>query len=258
MSGRHAKPRQFYRVTRKAAAVAVAAGATAFGVSPSSGPISVQAPSPPVTGSDTGPHFFRLDSESARVAAHQHREAVVHREHEASQHPAALTPPAPHQEVPRAGSPPVVKPPVAQPPPMRPPAPKPTVPKPPPVVTLDASSVQSQIAAYARRFAGVPYSYGGTSPSGWDCSGFAEYVYGHFGISLPRTSEAQYLGARYVAASQAVPGDLVFFLSGGNSFHTGIYLGNGEMISALDPAYGTKITSVSWGGSVYVFGQYVK
>lgn len=114
------------------------------------------------------------------------------------------------------------------------------------------SAVAAEIAAYAKRYAGYRYVYGGTSPSGFDCSGFAQYVYAHFGLHIDRTSDEQYREFRHT--SSPLPGDLVFFLSDGASYHTGIYLGGGEMISALSEQYGVKITPLSWGGSHYAYG----
>ena len=82
---------------------------------------------------------------------------------------------------------------------------------------------------------GVPYWFGGTTPRGFDCSGFTQYVYAHFGISLPRTSSAQ-AGAGYrVSAAEARPGDLVWWPG-----HVGIYTGNGNNIAARQP--GTPLT----------------
>lgn len=100
----------------------------------------------------------------------------------------------------------------------------------------DAASgaTPDQIAEYALKFKGVPYKFGGTTPSGFDCSGYIRYVYGHFGISLPRTSAEQFNVGTAVSKSNLKKGDLVFFA---NTYkpgisHTGIYLGNGNVISA--------------------------
>lgn len=93
----------------------------------------------------------------------------------------------------------------------------------------------SAIVNYARQFLGVPYVWGGSTPSGFDCSGFTQYVYAHFGISLPRTSSAQ-AGAGYrVSAAEARPGDLVWWPG-----HVGIYTGSGNNIAARQP--GTPLT----------------
>jgi cell wall-associated NlpC family hydrolase len=75
---------------------------------------------------------------------------------------------------------------------------------------------------------GVPYVYGGSSPSGFDCSGFTSWVYRQAGITIPRTASQQQAAARRVASPQ--PGDLVFF--GYPAYHVGIYVSPGKMIDA--------------------------
>jgi len=85
----------------------------------------------------------------------------------------------------------------------------------------------SSVIALAQRYLGVPYVFGGSSPAGWDCSGANVYIFGLLGISLPRTSNEQMLATSRIPRSQARAGDLVFFLSGGRAYHTGIYDGSG-------------------------------
>ncbi len=87
-----------------------------------------------------------------------------------------------------------------------------------------------QIITYASNFLGVPYVWGGTTPSGFDCSGLVQYVYGHFGISLPRVARDQQDVGVYVTRENLQPGDLVFF--GDPAHHVGIYVGNGMMLHA--------------------------
>ncbi|MHA7155212.1 NlpC/P60 family protein [Arthrobacter sp. TMN-50] len=97
------------------------------------------------------------------------------------------------------------------------------------------------IAGTAQSMIGSPYVYGGTSPSaGWDCSGFVQWVYAQHGIDLPRTSQAQ-MGA-LTPTSNPQPGDLVVQNGGG---HIGIYIGGGQMVSALNPGQGTLVHAVS-------------
>ncbi len=90
----------------------------------------------------------------------------------------------------------------------------------------------SQVISIASRYLGVPYVYGGASPRGFDCSGLTMYVYGLLGVSLPRSAAAQYGATTRIARSQAVPGDLVFFFTGGSVTHVGIYLGGNMMLAA--------------------------
>lgn len=85
------------------------------------------------------------------------------------------------------------------------------------------------VVEYAKNFIGVPYRYGGNGPNAFDCSGFVKYVYGHFGVSLPRTSYSQMSSGAYVSRDSLKPGDLVFFRGGG---HVGIYVGDNMYIHA--------------------------
>jgi len=99
-----------------------------------------------------------------------------------------------------------------------------------PSVTVGSGvSVSSDaILAYASNFLGIPYVWGGTSPSGFDCSGFTQYVFAHFGINLPRVAAAQQNVGTFESRADLQPGDLVFF--GNPAYHVGIYVGNGNMI----------------------------
>lgn len=97
---------------------------------------------------------------------------------------------------------------------------------------------EARVVRFARRFLGVPYSYGGASPvSGFDCSGFTRFVYAHFGIVLPHYSGAQFAMGRRVARSGLKPGDLLFFDGLG---HVGLYVGHGHFIHA--PHSGTRVS----------------
>ncbi|WP_271394968.1 C40 family peptidase [Neomicrococcus lactis] len=100
----------------------------------------------------------------------------------------------------------------------------------------------SGIAATASRYSGVPYVWGGASPSGWDCSGFVQWVYKQHGINLVRGTSALRSSGQFVRTGNPKPGDLVFQNGGG---HVGIYLGNGMMIGAQNPTVDTMIHSVS-------------
>lgn len=107
-----------------------------------------------------------------------------------------------------------------------------------------------RVVRYAKRLLGVPYRYGGASPSsGFDCSGFVRYVYSHFGISLPHSSFADLLRGRRVARHEIRPGDLVFFDGAG---HVGIYVGSDRFIHAPHSGTVVRIETMSgWYRSRY-------
>ncbi len=109
----------------------------------------------------------------------------------------------------------------------------------------------SQVVSIAMQYLGVPYRWGGASPSGFDCSGLVMYVYAQIGISLPHYTVAQwdYPGAVSVPRDQLQPGDLVFFDGLG---HVGIYIGNGDFIHAPHTGTVVSIDSLSgWYASEY-------
>lgn len=108
--------------------------------------------------------------------------------------------------------------------------------------------VGNSITETALQFVGYPYIYGGSSPSGFDCSGFTSYVYAQHGISLPRTSYAQSEAGITIPASEAKPGDLVISNGGG---HVMIYLGDGMVVHASTPATGVKVSGI-WGTHWFV------
>lgn len=91
------------------------------------------------------------------------------------------------------------------------------------------------LVEYSKQFLGVPYAYGGNGPDKFDCSGFAKYVYTHFGYTIGRTASSQMGYGTAVAAGQLQAGDLVFFNEGNPSIaatHVGIYIGDGQFIHA--------------------------
>jgi cell wall-associated NlpC family hydrolase len=107
-------------------------------------------------------------------------------------------------------------------------------------VTPSASALQGttgmaqKIISEAKMHLGVPYLWGGTTPKGFDCSGYVQYVFAKNGITLPRTTTEQYKIGTYVSKSKLQPGDLVFLQ---NTYregisHVGIYIGDGKMIHA--------------------------
>lgn len=92
----------------------------------------------------------------------------------------------------------------------------------------------SSLIATAKKYIGTPYVFGGTTPKGFDCSGYLQYIFAKHGINIPRTADAQYnLGKRAASLKELVPGDLVFFSTyePGPS-HCGLYLGNNKFIHA--------------------------
>jgi cell wall-associated NlpC family hydrolase len=102
------------------------------------------------------------------------------------------------------------------------------------------------VLGIAAQYEGLMYSYGGTSPStGFDCSGFTQYVFGRVGISLPRTADAQRAATTRVSNPQ--PGDLVFF--GSPAYHVGIYAGNGMMWDSPRSGKAVALRSI-WSSSV--------
>lgn len=111
----------------------------------------------------------------------------------------------------------------------------------------NASSSGLALAGYALKFRGYRYSYGGSSPAtGFDCSGLTQYIYRQFGVGLPRTSYDQWTTGRHVSYDQLQPGDLVFFTTDGIfANHVGIYLGDGEFISAATPSQGVIVQNMN-------------
>src|SRR5690625_4817480 len=93
---------------------------------------------------------------------------------------------------------------------------------------------------------GTPYAWGGTSPSGFDCSGFVQWAYGQAGVNLPRATGGQMNSGTAVSYSQAQAGDLVFFTNPGGSAHVGIYLGGGQFLGSQSST-GVAVASMSSG-----------
>lgn len=109
------------------------------------------------------------------------------------------------------------------------------------VPTAPASATGQALADYALQFQGYPYVAGGNTPSGWDCSGFVQWVFAQFGVSLPHYSGAQMsVGTAVGSIAEAAPGDIIV-----NTHHAAIYIGNGMVINALNPAQGTQVTSLA-------------
>lgn len=126
-------------------------------------------------------------------------------------------------------------------------------------VEASSSSLGAQIVAYAKQYLGTPYVLGGNGPSCFDCSGFAKYVYAHFGYTLNRTATDQLQNGVSVSKSQLQPGDLVFFKYNTSKpvSHVGIYIGNGQFIHASTNRYMVQIDQLTSGhyANVYVYGR---
>lgn len=113
------------------------------------------------------------------------------------------------------------------------------------------SSPYGGVAGIALGYLGVPYVWGGASPSGFDCSGFVMYVYAQVGVSLPHSTYAQWELGVPVSAAALQPGDIVFFDGLG---HDGIYIGGGQFVHAPHTGDVVKISNLgdSWYAATYV------
>ncbi len=122
--------------------------------------------------------------------------------------------------------------------------------------TVAVSASGQEIVSYAKEFIGVPYKSGGTSPNGFDCSGFTQYVYAHFGGTIPHHAASQFGYGEFVEKSALQPGDLIFFKGSSGSSgisHVGIYVGGGSFIHAPQAGERVKISSLS-GTTLYYWG----
>jgi cell wall-associated NlpC family hydrolase len=110
-------------------------------------------------------------------------------------------------------------------------------------VLARTSKLAAQLTRSALRFLGVPYVFGGTSTSGFDCSGYVQHVFAMLGISLPRTADAQFdVGHRIIGGMR--PGDLVFFQTyTAGASHVGIYLGHDKFVHASS-SQGVTVSSL--------------
>lgn len=108
-------------------------------------------------------------------------------------------------------------------------------------------SVAQQIVSATYSFLGIPYVWGGTTTAGFDCSGMVQAAHAAAGISIPRVSWDQGAAGVEVSASEALPGDIVYY-----GWHVGIYIGNGQMIHAPEEGDVVKISTVDWAAHTFV------
>jgi cell wall-associated NlpC family hydrolase len=102
-----------------------------------------------------------------------------------------------------------------------------------PVSRDSSTTAVRRVIQTAMKYVGVPYVFGGSTPDGFDCSGFIRYVFGKSGVSMPRMADAQFELGQAVSKQRLQPGDLVFFTTyAPGASHVGIYLGEGKFINA--------------------------
>lgn len=105
-----------------------------------------------------------------------------------------------------------------------------------------------RVVDIAMEYIGTPYVYGGMSPSGFDCSGFAKYCFSKVGVNLSRTAASQTSNGTYISKDQLIPGDLVFFVTDGYSIsHVGIYAGGGMMVHSPRPGKRVELVTIESG-----------
>lgn len=118
----------------------------------------------------------------------------------------------------------------------------------------ERSSSGAKVVELAKQYLGVPYVYGGTSPNGFDCSGFTSYVYSKLGYNIARTAAGQANYGVKISKDELLPGDLVFFNTYGGISHVGIYAGSGQMIHS---PYSGKTVSYASINSGYYASRFV-
>lgn len=98
------------------------------------------------------------------------------------------------------------------------------------IARLEEAEKASNVVSIAQQYLGTPYVWGGTTPNGFDCSGFVQYVYAQAGISIPRVTTGQEYAGVDVTGQELQPGDLVFWGSRGATYHVGMYIGDGQYV----------------------------
>jgi peptidoglycan DL-endopeptidase CwlO len=119
-----------------------------------------------------------------------------------------------------------------------------------PEASVPPPATHGGVVGIAMQYLGIPYVWGGSSPSGFDCSGFVMYVYSQVGVSLPHNAAAQFAYGTSVSKSDLQPGDIVFFNGLG---HNGIYIGGGQFVHSPHTGDVVKISSLndSWYASTW-------
>lgn len=120
----------------------------------------------------------------------------------------------------------------------------------------EPETLGDRIVAKAETYKGDPYVWGGTSPAGFDCSGFTQYVFAQFGITLPHSAAGQAALGTPVSKADLEPGDLVFFDTLGGISHVGIYIGNDQFINAASTQVEIdNLDDPYYWGSRYLFSR---
>lgn len=112
--------------------------------------------------------------------------------------------------------------------------------------TTSSSGGNSSVVDTAMSYIGSKYVYGGSTPSGFDCSGFTSYIYKQYGVNLNRTAAGQYSNGTAVSRDDLQAGDLVMFGKSGIN-HVGIYIGNGQIVHAANPSRGVTTDTINSG-----------
>lgn len=125
------------------------------------------------------------------------------------------------------------------------------------ISSSETKAQTSGVVSVAHGLTGSPYSFTGTSPAGFDCSGYTQFVFQRSGRSIPRTAAAQFGASSRLSQSEAKPGDLIFFNQSGSIDHVGIYLGGGRFIGS-QTSTGVAVASFTsgyWSNYVAGFGR---
>jgi len=113
-------------------------------------------------------------------------------------------------------------------------------------VALAAPDPGTEVADLAQQYVGSPYRWGGTSPAGFDCTGFVLWVYSQFGVAMPHNEAGELASGAPVASDDLQPGDILVFA---NTYrrglsHAGIYLGDGRFVHAADESHGVMVSNL--------------